>query len=55
VLGGSHAAFRSVAAGPTIGNGNWKAPLACLLALAGLGCAVLGRRSRSETAAALGV
>jgi hypothetical protein len=55
VLGGSHAAFRSVAAGPTIGNGNWKAPLACLLALAGLGCAVLGGRSRSETAAALGV
>jgi hypothetical protein len=36
----------AVATGPTIGNDNWKSGLACLLALAGLGCAVLGRRNR---------
>ena len=34
------------AAGPTISDRNWKPALACLLALAGLGCAVIGRRSR---------
>jgi len=33
-------------AGPTIGGTDGPLTLACLLALAGLGCAVLGRRSR---------